>query len=71
MHRKAWVLFAATSVIWGSSFLLIRVAVAHMPPSLVVGRCLLGGRPGQARQDSSAAAAEDAERRRIGQRPPG
>ena len=30
-----------------------------------------GGRPGQARKDSSAAAAEDAARRRIGQRPPG
>ena len=43
MNRKAWALFAATSVIWGSSFLFIRVAVAHMPPSLVVfGRCLLG-----------------------------
>ena len=43
VNRKAWALFAATSVIWGSSFLFIRVAVAHMPPSLVVfGRCLLG-----------------------------
>jgi drug/metabolite transporter (DMT)-like permease len=36
-------LFAATSVIWGSSFLFIRVAVEHMPPSAVVfGRTLLG-----------------------------
>lgn len=43
MTRKAWVLFAATSVIWGSSFLFIRVAVAHLPPSAVVfGRCVLG-----------------------------
>ena len=43
MNRKAWLLFAVTSVICGSSFLFIRVAVAHMPPSLVVfGRCLLG-----------------------------
>ncbi len=36
-------LFAATSVIWGSSFLFIRVAVTHLPPSVVVfGRCVLG-----------------------------
>src|SRR5262249_7148939 len=36
-------LFAATSVIWGSSFLFIRVAVEHMPPSAVVfGRTVLG-----------------------------
>jgi len=37
------VLFAATSVIWGSSFLFIRVAVEHLPPSAVVfGRTALG-----------------------------
>jgi EamA-like transporter family len=37
------VLFIATSVIWGSSFLFIRVAVEHMPPSAVVfGRTILG-----------------------------
>jgi drug/metabolite transporter (DMT)-like permease len=43
MNRRAVLLFAATSVIWGSSFLLIRVAVEHMPPSTVVfGRALLG-----------------------------
>ena len=43
MSRKALLLFAATSVIWGSSFLFIRVAVEHMPPSAVVfGRTLLG-----------------------------
>jgi drug/metabolite transporter (DMT)-like permease len=36
-------LFAATSVIWGSSFLFVRVAVAHMAPSVVVTcRCVLG-----------------------------
>jgi drug/metabolite transporter (DMT)-like permease len=29
-------LFAATSVTWGSSFLFIRIAVEHMPPSMVV-----------------------------------
>jgi drug/metabolite transporter (DMT)-like permease len=41
--RKAAVLFAATSVIWGSSFLFIRVAVEHLPPSVVVfGRTALG-----------------------------
>ena len=43
MSRKALLLFAATSVIWGSSFLFIRVAVEHMPPSAVVfGRTVLG-----------------------------
>jgi drug/metabolite transporter (DMT)-like permease len=43
MSRKAGLLFAVTSVIWGSSFLFIRVAVEHMPPSAVVfGRALLG-----------------------------
>lgn len=43
MNRKALLLFTATSVIWGSSFLFIRVAVQHMPPSAVVfGRTLLG-----------------------------
>ena len=43
MNRKAWVLFAATSAIWGSSFLFIRVAVTDMARSVVVfGRCVLG-----------------------------
>lgn len=43
MNRKALLLFTATSVIWGSSFLFIRVAVEHMPPSVVVfGRAVLG-----------------------------
>lgn len=43
MNRKALLLFAATSVIWGSSFLFIRIAVEQVPPSAVVfGRCLLG-----------------------------
>ena len=36
MNRKALLLFAATSVIWGSSCLFIWVAVAHLPPSVVV-----------------------------------
>jgi drug/metabolite transporter (DMT)-like permease len=43
MSRKALLLFATTSIIWGSSFLFIRVAVEHMTPSMVVfGRSLLG-----------------------------
>jgi drug/metabolite transporter (DMT)-like permease len=43
MSRRSLLLFAATSVIWGSSFLFIRVAVAHLPPSAVVfGRTVLG-----------------------------
>lgn len=43
MNRRAWLLFTATSVIWGSSFLFIRVAVEHMPPSdVVLGRTVLG-----------------------------
>jgi drug/metabolite transporter (DMT)-like permease len=36
-------LFAAAAVIWGSSFLFIRVAVEHIPPVVVVfGRTALG-----------------------------
>jgi drug/metabolite transporter (DMT)-like permease len=43
VNRKALLLFAATSVIWGSSFLFIRVAVEHLAPSVVVfGRTVLG-----------------------------
>jgi drug/metabolite transporter (DMT)-like permease len=43
VSRKALLLFTATSVIWGSSFLFIRVAVEHMPPSAVVfGRTVPG-----------------------------
>ena len=43
MTRKALLLFIAASVIWGSSFLFIRLAVEHMPPATVVfGRTLLG-----------------------------
>jgi drug/metabolite transporter (DMT)-like permease len=41
--RKSLLLFTATSVIWGSSFLFIRLAVEQMPPAWVVfGRTLLG-----------------------------
>jgi drug/metabolite transporter (DMT)-like permease len=43
VSRKPLLLFVATSVIWGSSFLFIRVAVEHMPPAAVVfGRTALG-----------------------------
>ncbi len=43
MSRKALLIFTVTSVIWGSSFLFIRLAVVHMPPSAVVfGRTFLG-----------------------------
>jgi drug/metabolite transporter (DMT)-like permease len=43
VNRKALLLFVAASVIWGSSFLFIRVAVEHLPPSAVVlGRTALG-----------------------------
>jgi drug/metabolite transporter (DMT)-like permease len=43
VSRKALLLFTAASVIWGSSFLFIRVAVEHLPPSAVVfGRTVLG-----------------------------
>lgn len=43
MTRKALLLFISASVIWGSSFLLIRVAVQDISPSaLVLGRTMLG-----------------------------
>jgi drug/metabolite transporter (DMT)-like permease len=43
VSRKVLLLFTAASVIWGSSFLFIRMAVEHMPPSTVVfGRTVLG-----------------------------
>jgi len=43
LGRKALLLFTVTSVIWGSSFLFIRVAVEHIPPAAVVfGRTFLG-----------------------------
>jgi drug/metabolite transporter (DMT)-like permease len=43
VSRKGLILFAATSLIWGSSFLFIRVAVQDITPATVVfGRTLLG-----------------------------
>jgi hypothetical protein len=35
VFRKTLLLFAATSVIWGSSFLFIQAAAEHVPPSAV------------------------------------
>jgi drug/metabolite transporter (DMT)-like permease len=40
--RRGWVLFAAMSVIWGVPYLLIKVAVEHVdPPVIVFGRTSL------------------------------
>jgi len=39
MTRRGWLLFSAMSVIWGIPYLLIRVAVRHLDPGvLVLGR---------------------------------
>lgn len=39
MSRRGWLLFSAMSVIWGIPYLLIRVAVRHLDPGvLVLGR---------------------------------
>lgn len=43
MTRRAWALFVAVSLLWGSSFLLIKVAVDEVSPAtLVLSRTLLG-----------------------------
>jgi drug/metabolite transporter (DMT)-like permease len=44
MTRKAWIVFAAVSVIWGVPYLFIRIAVRHgIPPfALAWGRIALG-----------------------------
>lgn len=36
MSRRAWVLFAAVSLLWGVPYLLIKVAVEELPPVTVV-----------------------------------
>jgi drug/metabolite transporter (DMT)-like permease len=36
MTRRAWVLFAAVSLLWGVPYLLIKVAVEELPPVTVV-----------------------------------
>jgi drug/metabolite transporter (DMT)-like permease len=45
MSRKAWIVFAAVSVIWGVPYLFIRIAVRHgfTPLSLAWCRIALGG----------------------------
>ena len=43
MSRKGWALFLALSVIWGVPYLLIKVAVDSLHPSVVVFlRTLIG-----------------------------
>lgn len=43
MTTRGWLLFAAMSVIWGIPYLLIKVAVAEVEPSvLVLGRTAIG-----------------------------
>ncbi len=42
MTQRGWLLFAAMSVIWGLPYLLIKVAVEHLsPPMIVFGRTSL------------------------------
>jgi drug/metabolite transporter (DMT)-like permease len=43
MSRRAWLAFAAISIIWGIPYLLIRIAVRHgvTPPALAWGRVAL------------------------------
>lgn len=43
MSRRGWLLFAAMSVIWGLPYLLIKIAVVHVSPTvLVFGRTAIG-----------------------------
>ncbi|MBU6422937.1 MAG: DMT family transporter, partial [Chloroflexi bacterium] len=43
MSARGWVLFAAMALIWGIPYLLIKIAVAELPPAAVVfGRTALG-----------------------------
>ncbi len=44
MTRRAWVAFAASSLIWGVPYLFIKIAVEHgvTPPVLAWGRVTLG-----------------------------
>src|SRR6266542_4195764 len=36
MTRRAWLLFAAVSLLWGVPYLFIKIAVAELPPVTVV-----------------------------------
>ena len=41
MSKRGWILFLAMAVIWGIPYLLIRIAVRHLDPGvLVLGRTL-------------------------------
>ena len=43
MTRKSWILFGLVGFLWGIPYLLIKVAVADIPPPLIVaGRTLIG-----------------------------
>ena len=43
MTRKSWVLFGIVGFLWGIPYLLMKVAVADIPPPLIVaGRTLIG-----------------------------
>jgi drug/metabolite transporter (DMT)-like permease len=43
LSRRGWLLFAALALIWGVPYMLIRVAVAEVPPPLLVfGRTAIG-----------------------------
>ena len=43
MSRRGWVLFLAMSVIWGVPYLLIKVAVGEVSPTMLVfARCVIG-----------------------------
>ncbi|WP_088283402.1 DMT family transporter [Kineosporia sp. A_224] len=37
MTRRGWLLFAALSVVWGTPYLFIKIAVEHLEPAYVVG----------------------------------
>ncbi len=42
MSRRAWLMFAAVSVLWGFPYLFIKIAVFELsPPVIVVGRTLI------------------------------
>ena len=43
MSRKSWIIFGVVGFLWGIPYLLIKVAVADIPPPLIVaGRTLIG-----------------------------
>ena len=43
MTRKSWIQFGIVGFLWGIPYLLMKVAVADIPPALIVaGRTLIG-----------------------------